>query len=94
MFTELKYKAPATATFDATAVTADITGELKEQAAARFKRADIENEKYELSKPSSHSVCTLESCCCLFLSSPVVSAVTALYLSSVNMFCGMRPVKV
>ena len=56
IFTELKYKAPATATFDAAAVTADTSGVLKEQASAKLKRADIENEKYELSKPKLHGL--------------------------------------
>ena len=56
IFTDLKYKAPATATFDAAAVTADTSGVLKEQASAKLKRADIENEKYELSKPKLHGL--------------------------------------
>ena len=58
------YKAPATATFDAIEVAADPTGVRKDQAAARLKRADIENEKYELSKLKLHGIlsgmCTRE----------------------------------
>ena len=56
IFTELKYKAPATATYDSAAVTADTSGVLKEQASSKLKRADIENEKYELSKPKLHGI--------------------------------------
>ena len=56
IFTEGKYKLPATANWDAAAVSADATGVLKEQASARMKRADIENEKYEYSKPKLHGV--------------------------------------
>ena len=52
----MKYKAPATATLDTEAITADTTGVLKDQASARYKRADIENEKYELSKPRLHGL--------------------------------------
>ena len=44
------------ATWDAAAVSADATGVLKEQASAKLKRADIENEKYEQSKPKLHGV--------------------------------------
>ena len=56
IFIDLKYKKPATATFDAAAVTADTSGVLKEQASAKLKRADIENEKYDLSKPKLHGL--------------------------------------
>ena len=56
IFTEGKYRLPATATWDAAAVSADATGVLKEQASAKLKRADIENEKYDQSKPKLHGV--------------------------------------
>ena len=56
IFIDGHYKKPATATFDADAIAADSTGILKQQASARAKRADVDNDLYEKSKPKLHGL--------------------------------------
>ena len=56
IFLEGKYRPPATAEFDPAEVEADRPGVKKEVASARLKRAEIENEKYEVSKGNLHGI--------------------------------------
>ena len=50
IFIEGNYRPPATASYNIEEIKADSTGLRKEEASARIKRADIDNDTYEKSK--------------------------------------------
>lgn len=56
IFTEGKYRAPATAIFDYSEIEADKTGIKKDQALSKLKRIDADNDKYEKSKLKLHGI--------------------------------------
>ena len=50
IFIKGSYRPPATALYDTEEIKADSTGLKKEEASARIKRADIDNDTYEKAK--------------------------------------------
>jgi hypothetical protein len=56
IFTEGRYKTPATTVFSSAEIEADVTGILRQQAIAKAKRIDADNDHYEKSKLKLHGI--------------------------------------
>ena len=56
IFTDGKYKDPATVLYDPASIVADKTGIIKDQISLKMKRAEADNDRYEKSKLKLHGI--------------------------------------